>query len=522
MHKLIACLIPCLALTLTAAPLITDVTVQKAQPWNGEVVLTYSVSENIDDWAAANHFAGSLMIRAENKRTGQVFDYDGVLEDSLISKGTHAVSWNLASQISDFASDEVEFKVTYEPHLMRYCVLDLSNGPSAGSYPVTYLDEIPEGGWSDEYKLTKLVLRLLDPGSFILGEDQTDESHRVYFDKPSYMGVFEVTQTQYALVMGVNPSAHAGGMRPVESVPVTSFRGYYAVEPNSFIGRLRAKSGLLFDLPSEARWEYACRAGTNTSYNDGTDGVETWQEITRSWESRMDGRGGFAEHTTVGLYAPNAWGFYDMHGNVAEFCLDLYNEYQIYGYDPVQVNSTSGAYVLRGGSWHHLVMECSSHWRMGGSVKNVYEHRGFRLARSVTEALPLTIEGCSDAVSIELCAPIIQPVSGTTFDSSLTVSMSCASEGATIYYTTDGTEPTMDSPVYKRFRVNGKTTVKARAFYENGEGSEIVTAEYALGRCADPVIVSAGGETFQHSDNLVTIRAAREGSGGDSEDQVIR
>lgn len=118
--------------------------------------------------------------------------------------------------------------------------------------------------------------------------------------------------------------------------------------------------------------------------------------------------------------------------------------------------------------------------------------------------------------------PVITPESGTTFDSSLTVSMSCASEGATIHYTTDGTEPTMDSPVYKRFRVNGKTMVKARAFYENGKGSEIVTAEYALGRCADPEIVSAGGETFQHSDNLVTIRAAREGSAGYSEDQMLR
>lgn len=101
--------------------------------------------------------------------------------------------------------------------------------------------------------------------------------------------------------------------------------------------------------------------------------------------------------------------------------------------------------------------------------------------------------------------PVISPESGTTFDSSLSVSMLCASEGATIHYTTDGSEPTMESPVYKRFRVNGKTTVKARAFYENGAASEIVTAEYALGRCAEPVISTTSGETFYHKGNQVSI-----------------
>ena len=114
--------------------------------------------------------------------------------------------------------------------------------------------------------------------------------------------------------------------------------------------------------------------------------------------------------------------------------------------------------------------------------------------------------------------PVFSPVSGTTFDSSLTVSLSCASEGATIHYTTDGSEPTMESPVYKRFRISGKTTVKARAFYENGEGSEVVAAEYAFGRCADPKIASAGGENFAHSDNRVSITV----KGKAAEDQVLR
>ncbi len=107
--------------------------------------------------------------------------------------------------------------------------------------------------------------------------------------------------------------------------------------------------------------------------------------------------------------------------------------------------------------------------------------------------------------------PVITPVSGTIFDSSLTVTMSCPSEGATIHYTTDGSEPTLESPVYKRFRISGRTTVKARAFYENGEGSEVVTAEYALGRCDDPVISLADGTVFPHSDQVVSISCGEEG-----------
>ena len=100
--------------------------------------------------------------------------------------------------------------------------------------------------------------------------------------------------------------------------------------------------------------------------------------------------------------------------------------------------------------------------------------------------------------------PVISPDSGTTFEGSLTVSMSCPTDGATIHYTTNGVEPTAESPVYKRFRIYGKTTVKAVA-EKNGMLSEVVTAEYALGQCADPVISLADGASFAHSNQVVSI-----------------
>ena len=106
--------------------------------------------------------------------------------------------------------------------------------------------------------------------------------------------------------------------------------------------------------------------------------------------------------------------------------------------------------------------------------------------------------------------PVMSPDSGTTFDSSLTVSMSCPTEGATIYYTTNGVDPTVESAVYKRFRIYGKTTVKAIA-EKDGMLSDVVTAEYALGQCEDPVISLADGATFAHSNQVVSIRWNNDG-----------
>ena len=104
------------------------------------------------------------------------------------------------------------------------------------------------------------------------------------------------------------------------------------MDASSFFGRLRAKTGALADLPTEAQWEYACRAGTVTALNSGK-GVTlingfcpNLAAVGRYGENQRDGKGGYSQHTKVGMYLPNAWGVYDMHGNVWEWCLDWYSE----------------------------------------------------------------------------------------------------------------------------------------------------------------------------------------------------
>ncbi len=257
-----------------------------------------------------------------------------------------------------------------------YCVVDLSAGPSADKYPVSYVDAEPKGGWTDEYKTTKLVLRRIEPGSFIMGKDQKDEACRVTLTKPFYCGVFEVTQKQYELVMGETPSKFIGDMRPVEKVSYEMIRGKNdgakwpessAVDSDSFLGKFRSRTGLDFDLPTEAQWEYACRAGTTSYFNNGGDSENDLKKLgrfainqtERGWNESdadfarhsPDGKGGHLNHhTVVGSYLPNAWGLYDMHGNVWEWCLDWFDGLPKRETDP-KGPSVGLTRILRGGGW---------------------------------------------------------------------------------------------------------------------------------------------------------------------------
>ena len=116
-----------------------------------------------------------------------------------------------------FKSSNIVFKVTCETTNALYCVIDLSAGADASSYPIAYLIEPPNGGFNaDEYKTTKLVLRRIEAGTFVMGANQNDESHRVMLTKPFFCGLFEVTQKQYSLVTGWNPSYFSGDTLPVE------------------------------------------------------------------------------------------------------------------------------------------------------------------------------------------------------------------------------------------------------------------------------------------------------------------
>jgi formylglycine-generating enzyme required for sulfatase activity len=294
-----------------------------------------------------------------------------------------------------------------------YMVVDLAGGPSATSYPVSYLSVVPSGGWTDTYKTTNLVLRKIPAGTFImgsptneLGRTDIETQHTVTLTQDFYIGVFEVTQKQWELVMGNNPSCFANATtyasRPVEKVRYYDIRENPtngAITPNwpqssqvhadSFMGKLRAKTGLAtFDLPTESQWEYACRAGTTTALKSGknltaTGNCSNMAEVGRY---RFNGESGSTKYgetsvetAKVGTYQPNQWGLYDMHGNVLEWCLDWFGRYPGTVTDPPGVSS--GSYrVLRGGGWHDFASDCRSAYRDSNYPGIRYYDVGFRAA----------------------------------------------------------------------------------------------------------------------------------------------
>ena len=299
------------------------------------------------------------------------------------------------------------------PAKSLYLVVDLSGGTNAVSYPVSHLDAAPQGGWANEYKTSKLVLRRIDPGTFTMGCPITEAGynggeavpHKVTITNSFYIGVFEVTQKQYELVTGLTPSSYKGDMRPVEDVSWNHIRGESAefnwpmsnkVDEVSFIGLLRAKTGIkTFDLPTEARWEYACRAGTTNALNNGKEmtncrsGTDPQvDEVGRYYFNRgaKNQKGKTNAHEIVGSYKPNAWGLYDMHGNVWEWCLDWYQGRGSFDSkprtDPVGPRWGSGR-VQRGGSWSGGATDCRSASRNSWSPAGRHNNYGFRLSCSI-------------------------------------------------------------------------------------------------------------------------------------------
>ena len=229
--------------------------------------------------------------------------------------------------------------------------------------------------WRVRDTATEVEMLLVPPGTFTMGCTASSldacnaierPTHLVTFTQAFYMGRYEVTQSQWTTTMGNNPSYFAGqsdsAVRPVENVSWFTIQGYLST------------TGMR--LPSEAEWEYACRAGTATAYNNGSSNVASVGTI--AWFTQNS-----ASRThRVGGKAANALGLYDMSGNVYEWVNDWYGEYS----SAAQTNPlgpVSGKFrVLRGGSWYNYTHDVRSSVR-GGNTPGFADGRvGFRVARN--------------------------------------------------------------------------------------------------------------------------------------------
>jgi formylglycine-generating enzyme required for sulfatase activity len=237
----------------------------------------------------------------------------------------------------------------------------------------------------------KLDMVWIAPGEFVMGSPDSENGRgsnegpqtRVRLSKGYWLGKYEVTQAQWQALMGNNPSHFKGGNLPVEKVSWNDAMEFCKrlTELERRAGRL--PEGYQYTLPTEAQWEYACRAGTTTAFHYGNDLDATMANFEGNYPYGAGRKGQYREKTVdVGSFRPNAWGLYDMHGNVWEWCADWFGSYPGGSVtDPRGPNSGS-LRVNRGGSWLALALRCRSAnrdlWRPSGTGSSL----GFRLALS--------------------------------------------------------------------------------------------------------------------------------------------
>jgi formylglycine-generating enzyme required for sulfatase activity len=234
---------------------------------------------------------------------------------------------------------------------------------------------------------TGMVLVLIPAGKFTMGSppgeagrESQERQHRVTISRPYYLGRFEVTQKAWVAVMGSNTShfQDPSDMRPVEMV--TWF------DAQEFLERLSRRAHRRFRLPTEAEWEYACRAGTTTAYATGARLTASQANFNARYPLPGDQAGPARDTTTpVGSFAPNAWGLYDMHGNVWEWCADWHCPYADGdAVDPFGECDTPFR-VIRGGSWHFDAASARSALRYTHRPQDRGMSLGFRVAMDVPD-----------------------------------------------------------------------------------------------------------------------------------------
>ena len=339
---------------VAAEPEISNVVVRQRWPWSRLVDIDYVLAcdtgaQRVDVALTACEGTETLTLPAASLSGDR----------RNVAKGSRRIVWDpmkTAYTNDVLARFSVELVPTPVP---LYMIVDLTNTVGTAAHiEYVYEKDLTNGLWgawvrnpitnaagavvvesvvwtgvttNEIYKTDKLVLRRIHAGPFQMG---TLLNTPVNLTRDFYVGVFEITEAQWAKVKG----SGAVSVLPKASVSYNDIRGAtnsvppvdwpatgFSVTSNSFIGILRATTGLQdFDLPTEAQWEYLCRAGTTSIFHDGltyTQGTSTDDQLSLlAWWKVNSGS---ATHT-VGEKLSNAWGLYDTHGNVSECCLDWY------------------------------------------------------------------------------------------------------------------------------------------------------------------------------------------------------
>ncbi|MHC6203543.1 formylglycine-generating enzyme family protein [Breznakiellaceae bacterium SP9] len=252
---------------------------------------------------------------------------------------------------------------------------------AAGNFEARDFVQIPAGSFT-----------MRSPSSETERSSDEGPQHRVSISRPFYMSKYAVTQKEWVTVMGSNPSYFKGANLPVELV------SWYDVI--DYCNKRSQKEGLTpaytrngdsvtwnksangYRLPTEAEWEYACRAGTTTPFSTGNNITTSQANYDGNYPYNGNAKGVFREKTTpVGSFAPNSWGLYDMHGNVWEWCWDCYGDYSSANQTDPGGAASGSVRVVRGSSWCDDGQFLRSAFRVGSPPAGSLGSSGFRLVR---------------------------------------------------------------------------------------------------------------------------------------------
>lgn len=204
--------------------------------------------------------------------------------------------------------------------------------------------------------------------------------HQVTITQPFWIGRYEVTQAEYQAVMGNNPSNFVGPQRPVEQVTWNDAMAYCAALTLSEGAAGRVPLGYQYRLPTEAEWEYCCRAGTTTEYSVGA--TLSCAQANHAQNHHTGQNCSIGTTANVGSYTANAWGLHDLMGNVREWCLDSWDgapNYPTAGVSDPYGTSGNTNRVIRGGSWIHESFRARSAWRRSSHPSDALAINGFRV-----------------------------------------------------------------------------------------------------------------------------------------------
>ncbi|MBO7685518.1 MAG: formylglycine-generating enzyme family protein [Kiritimatiellae bacterium] len=397
-----ACLSVLLPLVAGAAT-ISDVSFRQDRATRA-VIVNYTLSNDGNPaYVTMEVLDGGLAIASANinikTATGDISQIDGhaVPDDGE----TKTITWRPVDDWPGHLMTSASVRITARPAgtpPVQYMYIDLSGGPSATSYPVLTTYDAPDP--TDVTCISnKLWMRRVEPGTFTQGSPSSEAGrtsnreaqHQVTLTQPFFAGVFEVTRAQYRLVMGSDPGNGSTPTCPVNNLTLSTLIGQginpavsNTVAEGTFFAKIREKTGMFFNLPTDAQWEYACRAGTTTPYNVETNATVTVDDL--AWYKANTPS---QKVQPVGQKIPNAWGLYDMHGNVFEFCRERLNENLGTGArtDPLYTGEGGSGFTIRGGSILQEATSCRSaqrNWRAASSSDSGYsswniQQDGFRL-----------------------------------------------------------------------------------------------------------------------------------------------